>query len=179
MDILALLDVLRANYLREYEAAYYQQVEINEQVFPEIAVEISGVTYKRLFVIDLTGRNRADLSAIEVGVSRAAYEGGISLKHNRLSIKFGIVAWDSMRFTLQAAPADLAGFEQWFDKWIDLEGTRHVDGNITSGVIHSSRIETGLVEMDFGSAPVTSAVELFDLFEMNGVNTIIVSSSRE
>jgi hypothetical protein len=179
MDILALLEMLRANYLQEFEAAYYQQVEVNEQVFPEIAFEISEGPYKRLFVVDLMGKNGDANSAIGVGTSTAAYGGEVSLQYRDLTIEFGSVSWDSMRFFLQPVPGELVGFELWFDRWIDLEGTRRVDGQITSNVIHSSRLESGLVEVDFGSAPINAAVELFELFEMNEVKTILVSSGRE
>ncbi|MGH1466414.1 MAG: hypothetical protein ACRBBQ_13745 [Cognatishimia sp.] len=179
MDILALLEALRTDYLQEFEAAYYQQIEVNEQVFPEIALEISGGLYKRLFVVDLIGRNGEANSAIEVGISKAVYGGEVSFHYRDLTIEFGRVSWDSMRFVIQPAHEELVGFEQWFDKWIDLDGTRHVDDQILSNVIHSSRLENGLVEVDFGSAPTNSAVELFDLFNMNEVKTVLVSSGRE
>ena len=179
MDILALLDVLRTDYLREFEAAYYQQVDVNEQVFPEIAFEISEGPYKRLFVVDLMGKNGDANKAIEVGTSTAVYGGEVSFQYRDLTIEFGSISWDSMRFSLQPAPEELVGFEQWFDKWIDLEGARHVDDQIVSNVIHSSRLESGLVEVDFGSAPINAAVELFELFERNEVKTVLVSSGRE
>ena len=180
MEILALLEALRADYLREFEAAYYQQIEVYEQVFPEIAFEISEEgPYKRLYVVDLMGRNGDENSVIEVGTSRAAYGGEVSLQYKGLTIEFGNVSWDSLRFILRPAPEELVGFETWFDKWIDLEGTRHVDGQIMGDVIHSSRLENGLVEVDFGSAPTKSAVELFDIFDLNNVKKVFVLSSRE
>ena len=179
MDILALLEDLRTDYLQEFEAAYYQQIEVNEQVIPEIAFEISEGLYKRLFVVDFTGRNGEALLAIEVGISQAAYGGEVSLRYRSLTIEIGRVSWDSVRFVLQPAPEELVGFEQWFDRWIDLDGTRRVDGQIISNVIHSTRLENGLVEVDFGSAPASSAIELLDIFEMNEVETVLVSSGRE
>lgn len=179
MDVLALLEALRTDYMREFETAYYRQVEQNEQVFPEIATEISEGPYKRLFVVDLLAKNGDANSAIEVGTSEAAYGGEITLKYKGLTIEFGRVAWDGMRFALQPVPNEMIGFEQWFDKWMDLEGTRHVAGQITSSVIHSSVLEIGLVEVDFGSAPTSASMELFDIFEMNDVKFVSVSSSRE
>lgn len=179
MDILDLLEALRSDYLREFEAAYHQQIEINEQVFPEIAFEISEGPYKRLFVVDLMGKNGEANSAIEVGTSQAAYGGEVIIQYKSLSIEFGSVSWDSMRFLIRPAPDELLGFEPWFDKWIDLEGARHVDRQILSNIIHSSILENGSVDVDFGSAPTDAAIELFDLFEMNEVKTVLVSSGKK
>jgi hypothetical protein len=40
-------------------------------------------------------------------------------------------------------------------------------------------LENGLVDVDFGSAPTDAAIELFDLFEMNEVETVLVSSGKK
>jgi hypothetical protein len=179
MDILALLEALRTDYVKEFEAAFYQQFEINEQVFPEIAFEISKGPNKHLFVVDLLGKNREVQSAIKVGISKAAYGGETSIKYKEPTLEFGHVAWEAMRSSIQPAPDEPVGFEQWFDKWIDLKGARHINGQVLSNFIHSARVENGLVEVDFGSAPANSAIELFDIFEMNNVRSVLITSGRE
>lgn len=178
MELLELLDALRTNYLLEYEAAYRQQTEIYEMVVPEAGLEISGGVYKRIFVADFVGINGDHKTIVEVGIGDAVYGGNASLQYGDLSITFGSVSWDAMRFSLQPAPQELAGFESWFDKWLDLEGLRKVEGNLLSEVIHNSRLEEGIVEMDFGSAPIDAVVELFGIFELNGVTKVQVRSSR-
>ncbi len=55
MELFELLEVLRSKYLIEFDSAYQQQIMIKENVFPEIAFEISGGVYKSLFVVDLVG----------------------------------------------------------------------------------------------------------------------------
>ena len=83
-----------------------------------------------------------------------------------------------MRFRVSPAAEDLAGFESWFDRWIDLEGNRSVEGESHYNIIHSSKLEKGLVEVDFGSAPTDAVIELLDLLSANGVKTVRVSSAQ-
>jgi len=179
MELVALLEALRANFLQEFDAAYHQQIEVNEHVFPEIAFEISGTVYKRLFVVDLVARNGEGDTAIEVGSTEAVLSGETYFQYNGLNIDFGNVSWDAMRFSLAPYPVEITGFEPWFDKWIDLNGERSVEGELLSSVIHSATIGDDIVDVDFGSSPVDAVLELFDLFKTNNVMTIQVSSSRE
>ena len=66
-----------------------------------------------------------------------------------------------------------------FDKWIDLEAKRRIEGQITSNVSHSARRDVGLVAVDFGSTPTEASIELFDIVDVSGMNSMIVSSARE
>lgn len=178
-DFIAILDDLRGKYLLEFEAAYHQQVEENQQVFPEIAFEISDGPFKRLFVIDMVVRNNGGDSAVEVGVGPYSYTDSATVSYRGMQIEFAKVSWDSMRFSFKQSSGELAGFEKWFDTWIDLEGARDTNGNdIFAEMIHSVTLDTGSVDVDFGSAPLSAATELFDLFAINGVESVFVTSGK-
>ncbi|MEP1696502.1 MAG: hypothetical protein ABJJ69_08190 [Paracoccaceae bacterium] len=178
MELIALLEKLRSNYLLEFESAYRNQVEVNEEIGTEIAFEISGGVYKRLFVVDFVGKNGANTNLIEVGTTDAAYGGGQSFEYSGLSIEFGHVSWDAMRLELDPMPQDIAGFEPWFDRWIDLVGEHRKEGAFLSHVIHSASIRDDSVGIDFGTAPREAFVQLLDLLKANDVKTIRVTSDR-
>ncbi|MCT4611299.1 MAG: hypothetical protein N4A70_19085 [Pelagimonas sp.] len=179
MDILSLLDALRSDYLSRFEVAYQQQSGIYEQVTTEIAFEISKGPYKRLYVIDLLGKDGEALSAVEVATDEDSYLGGLSLQYKALSVEFDCVSWEAMRFSFRPVPERLTGFEAWFDKWIDLEAIRRIDGQVFSNVIHFAWLESGLLDVDFGSAPTDAVIELLDLFQTSGVKSVLVSSGKE
>jgi hypothetical protein len=178
MELLALLEMMRSDYLLEYTSAYHDQLLINEEVFPEIALELSGTVYKKLFVIDLLGKNGDANTAIEVGTSDNVYSGAVSLSYKGLSASFDHVSWDSMRFQVFPEPNSLEGFEGWFDKWMDIDATRHKDGEIYGQTIHSSTLDARGVEVDFGSATTEAVIELFELFIANGVESVNVTSGK-
>lgn len=179
MEMLALLEMLRSDYLTAFAAAYHQQLELNNKLHTEIAFEISGEVYKNLYVVDMLKKVDEAITPIEVDPKDAAYSGEVSMQYNGLTVEFSKVSWDSMSFLISPAPAELIGFEIWFDKWIDLEGSRHVEGEIFSRVIHSVILEDTSVHVDLGTATTESAIELFKLFKMNGVKTVRVSSGRD
>ena len=179
MELIALLEMLRSNYVQQYESTYRSQVEQNEEVYPEIAFEISGGVYKSLFVADFIGKNGNNNSVIEVGTTDAAYGGDQSFEYNGLSIEFGHVSWDAMRLELDPMPQNIAGFERWFDRWIDLDGAYRIEGAFLSHVIHSVSIRDDSLGIDFGTAPRDAFVQLLDLFKANRVETIRISSDRK
>ncbi|MEP3844539.1 MAG: hypothetical protein ABJM43_04260 [Paracoccaceae bacterium] len=179
MELITLLEMLRSNYLLEFESVYRNQLEVNEEVHPEIAFKISDGVYKRLFVVDFFGKNGANTNLIEVGTTNAAYGGGQSFEYSSLSIEFGHVSWDDMRLELDPMPQDIVGFEPWFDRWIDLDGAYKKEGAFLSHVIHSALIHDDSVGIDFGTAPRDAFVQLLDLFKANGVETIRISSDRK
>lgn len=179
MEMLAVLETLRSDYLIEFAAAYHQQLELNDTIQPEITLEISGGTYKNLYVVDMLSKVNETITPIEVDPNDAAYGGEVSMQYNGLSVEISKVSWDSMTFSIYPAPAELIGLEFWFDKWIDLEGSRHVEGEIYSRVIHSVLLEDQSVDVDFGTATTGAAIELLELFKMNGVKTVHVSSGRD
>ena len=80
--------------------------------------------------------------------------------------------------SIEPTPTELEGFEIWFDKWMDLDAARHEEGEIYGQTIHSSRIDIGIVEVDFGSATTVSVTELLEIFLKNGVEVVGVSSGK-
>ncbi|MYM54777.1 hypothetical protein [Thalassovita mangrovi] len=178
-DLLSLIETLQSNYVREFEAAYYQQLDLNEAVFPEIAVEMSGGTYKKLFVIDLVARNGAKQAAVEILPTTKAYDGGIATNYRSISFVIGQATWDNISITLEPAKNNLVGFEAWFDKWMDLDGKRREEGSPTSNIIHSVSFHEDQMEIDFGTTSTAAFVELVDLFSKNGIEKVRIESTRK
>lgn len=179
MDIFELLDLLHDRYVLEYESAYETQLGQHEEVAPEVSFEISGDVYKKLYTVDFYWRHGEDSGVVEVMPSGAAYSKPAVVHYRGMSITFAAVSWDAMRFDPQPVAAEFPGLEEWFDHWMDLEATRRVDGDVAGKVIHSLYIYDGVIELDFGIAPVEAALEFLDLLHDSGVTEIQVSSGRE
>lgn len=181
MELIELLQILQSDYVAQFEAAYEQESDRNEQVFPEIAVEFSGETYRKLYVIDFLARNGDSNTVIEVIPEVSTYDGNQRFEYRNLNILIGQVSWDAMRLHVEPAPKSLdatLGFSDWFDRWIDLDGEHKNGGELLSGVIHNIALYNDVIEVDFGSEPPEAAIALFEIIEANGGETILVSSSR-
>ncbi|MCT4609373.1 MAG: hypothetical protein N4A70_09210 [Pelagimonas sp.] len=179
MEMIELLEMLRENYQRQYEAAYHMNLSQHERLIPEIAFELSEGPYKRLFVVDFLAQNSGDNEVIELLPEDECLGIVAKFQHKEMTVLFSDPSWDAMQLFLDRTAERLVGFDDWFDKWIDLEGHRRVEGQLFSGVIHSVSFEEWVIEIDFGSAPTGAAMELFDLLEMNHVASVIAGPGRE
>ncbi len=179
MELIALLEATRDGYLIQYESVYREKIEIHEQVTPEVTFEISGSVYKQLFTIDFLLRDGEDIEAAEVVEAGAVFSSERAFTYNDMAVSLAPVTWDAMSFTLSPAPDELIGFEEWFDRWMDIDGEHAPDRQLFSHVIHSATLSGDTIAVDFGTAPAEAALELIDLFRQSGVTTIHVWDNRE
>ncbi|MFC2968866.1 hypothetical protein [Acidimangrovimonas pyrenivorans] len=178
MEFAAFLNHLRTEYVIQFEGTYEQQKTQYEELHPEIAFEVSGTAFKHLYVVDFLAKRAGKTGAIDVVPNEKAYAGGVSFSYAGMSVGFGRVSWDAMAFDLKPVPAQVDGFETWFDKWMDLDGQGYVEGTHYSEIIHSATLTKGHVEVDFGTAPIGALTSLLRLFSEDGVREVEVSTSR-
>ncbi|AZV77201.1 hypothetical protein EBB79_04390 [Parasedimentitalea marina] len=182
MDFVEVLDALRSTYITQFEAVYERHGGQDAGIHPEIAFEISGATYKNLYVVDFVKRDTTSQdagTAIEVSPTSFAYGGNGEFKSHDLQISVGNISWDGVSFYLDTAPVALEGIDAWFDYWIDLDATRQKQDVVVSQILHSVIIEPDQIHVDFGTAPVSALTELLNILHNSGVQNITLRSSRE
>ncbi len=178
MELGAFLEALSTNYVAQYESVWSEPQSKNAESFPQIALEISGGTFKNLYVADFVVWNDAVQSIVEVTPADDTYLQGGPFLYGSISLRFESVSWDGVRFTIEPELATLPEFEMWFDRWIDLEGVHRIENSKRASVIHSVSLDENVIDVDFGTAPPKAFLELLDVFAANGVTQISVASSR-
>ncbi|MPL95840.1 hypothetical protein DFO80_13432 [Rhodobacter sp. 140A] len=178
MEFDAFLDHLRSAYLVEFEDAYEQRRSELGAIHSEVAFEISGDTYRHIYVVDFVAEEGGKKGVIEVNPSEQAYASGGPFVYEGVTVSFGRASWDGMTFELSPVTPQLHGFEPWFDRWVNLDGQYPVVGGHHSGVIHSAVLGDGYLEIDFGTAPVDALTGLLQILAENGVREVEVSSSK-
>ncbi|MFC5737961.1 hypothetical protein [Sinirhodobacter huangdaonensis] len=178
MEFSAFLDHLRDAYLVEFEAAYEQQKSERGAIHPEVAFEISGDTYRHIYVVDFIAGKAGRGIAIEVNPGRQAYVSGGPFVYDGMTVSFRCASWDGMAFALTPVTPQLHGFEPWFDRWVNLDEQSPVVGGHHSGGIHSAVLGERHLEVDFGTAPIDALTGLLKIFAENGVREVKVASSK-
>lgn len=179
MEFSELLEDMRSRYLAVYQATYLEQLKVQEQVTPEVGLEISGEVFEGLFVADFVGVTEGEASVIEVGESLAAMGGQFLGEYRGVTYSFKEVSWDAMLFELAPPPKELVGVRGWFNKWMVLEGQTFLEDQNYSETIHSMWMDGNQVGVDFGSAPVEAIQGLFDVFAESGVSSVTVVTARD
>lgn len=178
MEFSAFLDHLRDAYLVQFEAAYEQQKSEHGAIHPEVAFEISGGTYRHIYVVDFIAGEGGRGGAIEVNPGRQAHVSGGPFVYDWMTVSFRCVSWDGMAFALTPVTPQLHGFEPWFDRWVNLDRQYPVAGGHLSGGIHSAVLGERHLEVDFGTAPIEALTGLLKIFAEDGVREVKVSSSK-
>lgn len=101
-----------------------------------------------------------------------------------LKVQIGALSWECATVSFEIRRFDLSCLRDWLSKWLDDDKTRTVDEFGLEGVIHSiawTSSGTGLWEiaLDFGSAPIASALELFDILRRQGVVECYLETNEE
>ncbi|WP_127115640.1 hypothetical protein [Shimia sediminis] len=172
-----LLIELQSAYATQFEAAYEENLPKFQSLHPEIAFEISGTTYRKLFVVDFIGGDHDGSGAIEIVPNPEALRGPAETSIGSMQVVFSALAWDSVRIEAQPTMALPEGFDRWFNAWLDVDKVPE-SGQLMTGIIHSVVQEGNALTVDFGSAPPSAAFELFDLYRKDGAVTLTVSSGR-
>lgn len=178
MELGVFLADLQAAYVAEFKATVAQEKAVNAETFSEVAFEVSGSVYRSLYVVDMVRREASGDVAVEVSAVTRSLRGSASFHLGNMQVRSGSVSWDAVRVEGAPSGIDLAGFDAWFSRWLDVDKEPAAGEGVT-GIIHSAILEAEAVQVDFGTAPPQAAVELLELFGHGGAERVTLSSSRK
>jgi hypothetical protein len=102
----------------------------------------------------------------------------------RVCVHLGAISWEQASLTFEAPSFDLAQLRDWLSTWIDDAEVRAADDLGIAGVVHSIAWESSneglwVITIDFGSAPVASAVGLIEALGQQGITECYFDSDEE
>lgn len=180
MDVQSLVTRVRDHYVEQFEQFVERQREICARGAPEVKFELSDPAsntklFHKLYCADFV---RNDAGSIVV-----AFEPADILSFDTISGSLGSMGvaierlrWDDVviQHDLKVMPGQ--ELSDWFKRWFDPEDERFELSGSDCGVIHSLIIDTGMLSIDFGTAPADAFWELLNVLESAGASKVRVGS---
>jgi hypothetical protein len=182
-----ILEAVREHYLSGYLEVIAEAREGDARIATEVAFEFPDeeglpVVY-RYYRVDLLklGESDDDHEFVEVNAdTHVAFE-SIRVEHKGLQLVLSPMFWNGVEFHVHPELRDDGPLQSWALRWIDVEGNTEPDDHGLSACIHSTMAPEGgagatSFSVDFGSAPIESFLELFDVLSECGARSIEVDS---
>ena len=105
----------------------------------------------------------------------------VVFQQGNLSVSLHPFFWHGCEFVLQPSLADTNFIENWAKKWLDEDETLGPSGEGFSNAIHNVTIPENTESktkftVDFGTASEDCFMELIEVFEKNGVQSVTINS---
>lgn len=184
---LRVLKQVRAHYLAQYRVVLDEYLQQHRPGSAEVLFELPRP--ERAYAFRLY---RADMASSVDGTPELAdvdpdtyvkFDPFSDRGQSGLELSVRPVAWNGLEFHCEGDLYEPAAIEQWCIRWLDIEETGLKDDDGLLGAIHSvtppkkSDERFSTFSVDFGSAPIRAAAELFTLLRQMGIARIELSSS--
>lgn len=187
MELEHRLQIARDAYLRFLCEKLGELKQAHPECATELLVELNSAENPRPFSLSRLDAIQGPSSAPQV--SRIAFNCDarrppVCLQHNGVAVELGGVSWEEVLISFEAAQFDLSQLGGWLSRWIDEADERTTDESGLLGVIHSISWDSSpngkwKISIDFGSAPVESAVEFIDELQRQGVEACVIETEGE
>ena len=95
-----------------------------------------------------------------------------------LRVRMAPFAWEAVRFEWESSTVDDGLVAGWFDRWVDPNDARYVEGRLLGEIAHSLMIEQGGASIDFGSAPPQAFWDWLEVVRASGIASVTIGSDR-
>lgn len=172
LDLAALFDRAREHYLTQFRAFVLRERAACVRGSPEVKFQIPPPN-------ELFGdRWCADFVSNDGRVNAKYFKPEHVLEFERLAGTFNgahlalnNLRWDGAVLNHDALIPDTA-FAPWFERWFDIDETRHNEAAEFSEIIHSLVVDPSAVTIDLGSAPTAALWEMLELLSNAGATKI-------
>lgn len=181
MDLEELVQAIQSSYQTQFAAFVQSQHETCRTCSAEVKFEIKDIPslLGSIYVVDFI-RNDESTQAVEMYPDRMIYFSEQRFRvDNSLAVTMTSAVWGNIRFTCDPAPPDnnlREAFMPFFDYWLDPNDKRAVYGQEIGGIVHSISIDSGTVEIDFGSAPTDAFFDALNRLADAGCAAVQVTS---
>ncbi len=177
MDLTALIEALRQDYVPGLVQAYEAQLRLGHQVHSEVTLKLST---GHLHTVDLLVKGATGNQLLDVRGTDRTYPDATGFVYGAMTIHFGAIAWDAMHFAPSPKITDHAAIEAWTVRWMDINAHHRVAAMAPfGGVIHDLGWSTdGGFDVDFGSAPPDAIFALFHILSDSGTQKLDISTAR-
>jgi hypothetical protein len=161
----------RERYLRHYRRVLDLEQAEHAPVVAEILVRLgegSSELLRSLQRLDAIWGNATDPHPLEIQDTPVSTDSASFTEATLVTVVGYPFVWHACEF-VWPSPLELGPlFEQWYERWMDLNELLLAGSDGLSGVVHSVTVPGARcggwgIDVDFGSAPVESMLELLSL----------------
>lgn len=175
-DWILVIEQVQQAYVREYAEFCRQQMQQVEGGSPEVAFELSenSTVLRRLYRVDFASNDNGTPRMIEMDHPAMVQIPAFETPADGIQVEINSFRWSGVVLRMEGASWDEATVLPWFDDWFGLESGREADAmpGEPGGMIHSAHIEGQDLNVDFGSAPADSLIQLIDIARQSGASSI-------
>jgi len=174
---------VRDQYLDRYRGAIAGYRERFSPGGPEVLLEVEGEGQEvfRLHRFDLASGAVKPPNLTEVNSETHLEFDILAVEYEGIAISLAPFVWNGVEFNVSPPIGDTSRLAAWALRWIDPSESNKPDADGLGGYLHSiTRIESDAemssFSVDFGSAPLNSWRELFDVLASAGTKRVKIHS---
>lgn len=183
--MISLFEKAYTSYIKAFHQTCKKiETEYSQQYSAEILFFDSSWSkhIRNLSRFDLAVKDNDNLEFIEVSLNNLkTVKTEIELNKN-LHVVVSPFVWNGVEITCSTFDPSCVSFSNWFLKWMDPEDKKEKDSFGLHGIIHSLSVEQSpepdksKLNVDFGSAPTDSLIELLNLLHLQGNEKLYLDS---
>lgn len=180
MELEAVIAAARDRYVERFKLFVDQQRNSCTQGGAEVKFELSehsGV-FRRFYCVDFV-KNDDGPEAIELQCAAPPTSSPIATTVGGAKLTIESLRWDDLALHHDAGDLPEEEISAWFQAWFDPDDERHQPSAELSCVIHSLIVRTGTVQIDLGTAPPKSLLDMLELIERAGATSMWIGCSAE
>jgi hypothetical protein len=171
-----LLELARDSYVGQFADFVDKQAALFDKGAAEVKLQISGDSeyYRNYFCTDFASGDDGG-QIVELTPNEEVTFDPVEVSLGEMDMIVSRLMWNDINITSNDRTLLASDFADWFETWFDPEETTFDPDTRFSACIHSLKVDSGQVTVDFGTAPVTALTDLLMLFEKLGCQSLTVS----
>ncbi len=176
MEFEELLELARDSYVGQFADFVDRQAVLFGKGAAEVKLQISGDSeyYRNYFCADF-GSGEDDGHIIELAAEEEVTFDPVEVSLGNMDMTINRLVWNDITIVSNDRTLLAGDFAEWFETWFDPEETSFDPDTRFSACIHSLKVDSTQVTVDFGTAPVTALADLLMRFESLGCQSLTVS----
>ena len=181
MDVSAFVDQIRDHYVSAYQEAAENHRKKNSISIMEGIIELpkkDGIPNAfRLWRMDLAAKVDGEAKFSEFNHDSHLQFSPFHFTYSKqLNVKMNPVSWNGVEFEYSDSDIDTNLFENWANKWIDVEEKLGLGGYVHNITYPECKDGECTFSVDFGSASAYSFFELLEVFANYKIENVTVHS---
>ncbi|HTM82776.1 hypothetical protein [Asticcacaulis sp.] len=176
MEFEELLELARDSYVGQFADFVDKQAALFDKGAAEVKLQISGDSeyYRNYFCADFAS-NDDDGHIVELAAEEEVTFDPVEVSLGNMEITINRLVWNDITIASNDRTLLAGDFAEWFETWFDPEETTFDPDTRFSACIHSLKVDSTQVTVDFGTAPITALADLLMRFESLGCQSLTVN----
>jgi hypothetical protein len=175
-DIYALIAQVRDSYVNAFREFVEEQYKSCRSGAAEVKMRLGGSSKLTggYYCVDFVSTDKDDSQVVEFTIDQYYSFTGLRGQLGELSVTFTSMRWNDVNIAHDLPDMPAAPLAAWFEQWFDPSDRRHDPTAEFNMSIHSLKADTGVLAVDFGTAPAEAFWSLLNLLEEAGAHTATI-----